>query len=177
MMNNNNEDFKVKYYDLYRVVNYIKEITKMIELENKNKNKVDNFELSNYWVYSEKNEELQKLLKNILFFSGYLTIVDKEEYKENFKNMDDKMIKFTSNEPKLIEMDSNEIQSNKNNLLKKIKIIQGNQRNQRKQRNRQNQQNRRKVQLLEHFYQLFLMQLFFNLNVKDLVAEQESGYN
>jgi len=30
----------------------------------KNKNKVDNFELSNYWVYSEKNEELQKLLKN-----------------------------------------------------------------------------------------------------------------
>jgi len=31
------------------------------------------------------------------------------------------MIKFTSNEPKLIEMDSNEIQSNKNNLLKKIK--------------------------------------------------------
>ncbi|KAG4081809.1 hypothetical protein H8356DRAFT_1319797 [Neocallimastix lanati (nom. inval.)] len=28
----------------------------------------------------------------------------------------------------------------------------------------------------EHVYQLFLMQLFFNLNVKGLVAEQESGY-
>jgi len=30
----------------------------------KNKNKVDNFELSNYCVYSEKNEELKKLLEN-----------------------------------------------------------------------------------------------------------------
>ncbi|ORY38468.1 hypothetical protein LY90DRAFT_704424, partial [Neocallimastix californiae] len=29
----------------------------------KNKNKSDNFELSNYWIYSEKNEELKNLLK------------------------------------------------------------------------------------------------------------------
>ena len=129
----------------------------------KNKNKVDNFELSNYWVYSEKNKELKKLLKNsnfnfdvkfinlicgkivdlsfdtysqieynylrkdisykdiwkVLFFSGYLTVADEKEYKENIKNMNDKMIKITSNESKLMEIDSKEIQSYKNILLEK----------------------------------------------------------
>jgi hypothetical protein len=129
----------------------------------KNKNKRDNFELSNYWIYSEKNEKLKNLLKNsnfnfnvkflnllcgkivdlsfdyyspieynylkkdnsykdiwkVLFFSGYLTEADEEEYKENIKNMNDKMIKITSNVSKLMEIDSDEIQSNKNNLLEK----------------------------------------------------------
>ncbi|KAL6592775.1 hypothetical protein U3516DRAFT_609969, partial [Neocallimastix sp. 'constans'] len=40
----------------------------------KNKNKRDNFELSNYWIYSEKNEKLKNLLKNSLVAeqeSGY----------------------------------------------------------------------------------------------------------
>ncbi|KAG4092379.1 hypothetical protein H8356DRAFT_1278505 [Neocallimastix lanati (nom. inval.)] len=40
----------------------------------KNKNKRDNFELSNYWIYSEKNEKLKNLLKNSLVTeqeSGY----------------------------------------------------------------------------------------------------------
>ncbi|KAL6625983.1 hypothetical protein U3516DRAFT_891001, partial [Neocallimastix sp. 'constans'] len=122
----------------------------------KNKNKGDNFELSNYWIYSEKNEKLKNLLKNsnfnfnvkflnllcgkivdlsfdnyspieynylkkdnsykdiwkVLFFSGYLTVADEEEYKENIKNMNNKMIKIKSNKSKLMEIDSNEIQSN-----------------------------------------------------------------
>ncbi|KAG4105826.1 hypothetical protein H8356DRAFT_1286807 [Neocallimastix lanati (nom. inval.)] len=115
----------------------------------KNKNKGDNFELSNYWIYSEKNEKLKNLLKNIdlsfdnyspieynylkkdnsykdiwkvLFFSGYLTVADEEEYKENIKNMNNKMIKIKSNKSKLMEIDSNEIQSNKNNLLEKKEL-------------------------------------------------------
>ncbi|KAG4092748.1 hypothetical protein H8356DRAFT_1278144 [Neocallimastix lanati (nom. inval.)] len=40
----------------------------------KNKNKRDNFELSNYWIYLEKNEKLKNLLKNSLVAeqeSGY----------------------------------------------------------------------------------------------------------
>ncbi|KAL6592996.1 hypothetical protein U3516DRAFT_649030 [Neocallimastix sp. 'constans'] len=35
----------------------------IIKFFQKNKNKSDNFELSNYWIYSEKNEELKNLLK------------------------------------------------------------------------------------------------------------------
>ena len=31
---NNNEDFKFKYYDLYSIINYIKEKIKKTELEN-----------------------------------------------------------------------------------------------------------------------------------------------
>ena len=49
----------------------------------------------------------------VLLFSGYLTVADEEEYKENIKNMNDAMIKITSNEPELMEMDSNEIQKYK----------------------------------------------------------------
>jgi len=33
-ISNNNKDYKVKYYDLYSLVNYIKEINKKIELVN-----------------------------------------------------------------------------------------------------------------------------------------------
>jgi len=33
-ISNNNEDYKVKYYDLYSIINYINEIIKKIELEN-----------------------------------------------------------------------------------------------------------------------------------------------
>jgi len=147
-------DFKKKYggYSYFSDKGIIKNIYNpysIMKFVQKNKNKVDNFELSNYWVYSEKNKELKKLLKNsnfnfdvkfinllcgkivdlsfdtysqieynylrkdisykdiwkVLFFSGYLTVADEKEYKENIKNMNDKMIKITSNEPKLIEMD------------------------------------------------------------------------
>jgi len=33
-LSNNNDDYKIKYYDLYSIINYIKEIIKKIELEN-----------------------------------------------------------------------------------------------------------------------------------------------
>ncbi|ORY25766.1 hypothetical protein LY90DRAFT_106129 [Neocallimastix californiae] len=33
-ISNNNEDYKVKYYNLYSIINYINEIIKKIELEN-----------------------------------------------------------------------------------------------------------------------------------------------
>jgi hypothetical protein len=49
----------------------------------------------------------------VLLFYGYLKVADEEEYKENIKNMNDAMIKITSNEPELMEMDSNEIQKYK----------------------------------------------------------------
>ncbi|KAG4083522.1 hypothetical protein H8356DRAFT_1299323 [Neocallimastix lanati (nom. inval.)] len=162
------ERLKKKYggYSCVSNIGIIKNIYNpysIMKFVQKNKNKRDNFELSNYWIYSEKNEKLKNLLKNsnfnfnvkflnllcgkivdlsfdkyspieynylkkdnsykdiwkVLFFSGYLTEADEEEYKENIKNMNDKMIKITSNESKLMEIDSDEIQSNKNNLLEK----------------------------------------------------------
>jgi len=33
-ISNNNKDYKIKYYDLYNAVNYIKEIIKKTKLEN-----------------------------------------------------------------------------------------------------------------------------------------------
>ena len=162
------ERLKKKYggYSCVSNIGIIKNIYNpysIMKFVQKNKNKRDNFELSNYWIYSEKNEKLKNLLKNsnfnfnvkflnllcgkivdlsfdyyspieynylkkdnsykdiwkVLFFSGYLTEADEEEYKENIKNMNDKMIKITSNVSKLMEIDSDEIQSNKNNLLEK----------------------------------------------------------
>jgi len=162
------ERLKKKYggYSCVSNIGIIKNIYNpysIMKFVQKNKNKRDNFELSNYWIYSEKNEKLKNLLKNsnfnfnvkflnllcgkivdlsfdyyspieynylkkdnsykdiwkVLFFSGYLTVADEEEYKENIKNMNDKMIKITSNKSKLMEIDSNEIQSYKNNLLEK----------------------------------------------------------
>ncbi|KAL6611822.1 hypothetical protein U3516DRAFT_550657 [Neocallimastix sp. 'constans'] len=162
------ERLKKKYggYSCVSNIGIIKNIYNpysIMKFVQKNKNKRDNFELSNYWIYSEKNEKLKNLLKNsnfnfnvkflnllcgkivdlsfdkyspieynylkkdnsykdiwkVLFFSGYLTEADEEEYKENIKNMNDKMIKITSNKSKLMEIDSNEIQSYKNNLLEK----------------------------------------------------------
>ncbi|KAG4082345.1 hypothetical protein H8356DRAFT_1437809 [Neocallimastix lanati (nom. inval.)] len=68
--------------------------------------------------YLKKDNSYKDIWK-VLFFSGYLTEADEEEYKENIKNMNDKMIKITSNKSKLMEIDSNEIQSYKNNLLEK----------------------------------------------------------
>jgi hypothetical protein len=162
------ERLKKKYggYSCVSNIGIIKNIYNpysVMKFVQKNKNKRDNFELSNYWNYPEKNEKLKNFLKNsnfsfnakflnllcgkivdlsfdyyspieydylkkdnsyndiwkVLFFSGYLTVADEEEYKENIKNMNDKMIKITSNESKLMEIDSNEIQSYKNNLLEK----------------------------------------------------------
>ncbi|KAG4082797.1 hypothetical protein H8356DRAFT_1437452 [Neocallimastix lanati (nom. inval.)] len=73
----------------------------------------DNFELSNYWVCSEKSEELKNLLKinNLNFdtarkyyiFFGYLTVADEEKYKENIKIMNILIIKISSNNPKVVK--------------------------------------------------------------------------
>ena len=38
----NNEDYKFKYYDLYSVVNYIKEINKKTELQNNFSSEINN---------------------------------------------------------------------------------------------------------------------------------------
>ena len=162
------ERLKKKYggYSCVSNIGIIKNIYNpysVMKFVQKNKNKRDNFELSNYWNYPEKNEKLKNFLKNsnfnfnakflnllcgkivdlsfdyyspieydylkkdnsyndiwkVLFFSGYLTVADEEEYKENIKNMNNKMIKIKSNKSKLMEIDSNEIQSYKNNLLEK----------------------------------------------------------
>ena len=41
-ISNNNEDYKFKYYDLYSVVNYIKEINKKTELQNNFSSEINN---------------------------------------------------------------------------------------------------------------------------------------
>ncbi|KAG4082901.1 hypothetical protein H8356DRAFT_1437395 [Neocallimastix lanati (nom. inval.)] len=70
--------------------------------------KTDNFELSNYWVYSEKSEKLKNLLKinNLNFdveFLNLLCIADEEKYKGNIKNMNILIIKISSNNPKVVK--------------------------------------------------------------------------
>ncbi|KAG4083524.1 hypothetical protein H8356DRAFT_1748951 [Neocallimastix lanati (nom. inval.)] len=42
-ISNNNEDYKVKYYELYSIINYINEIIKKIELENVFSSKFNKF--------------------------------------------------------------------------------------------------------------------------------------
>ncbi|KAL6593584.1 hypothetical protein U3516DRAFT_834195 [Neocallimastix sp. 'constans'] len=66
--------------------------------------------------YLRKNISYEDIWK-VLFFSGYLTVADEEEYKENIKNMNDIKIKYTSNDPKVYKMKSNEIQKYKNELI------------------------------------------------------------
>ncbi|KAG4081626.1 hypothetical protein H8356DRAFT_1438614 [Neocallimastix lanati (nom. inval.)] len=106
-------------YNAYTIMNFIVH----------NMNQSDDFKLSSYWVNTGNDNELKKIITNsnlnfdtsgdFYFFSGYLTVADEKEYKENIKNMNDEMIKITSTDPTLMEMDSNEIQKYKSNLLKK----------------------------------------------------------
>ncbi|KAL6588859.1 hypothetical protein U3516DRAFT_819885 [Neocallimastix sp. 'constans'] len=73
------ERLKKKYggYSCVSNIGIIKNIYNpysIMKFVQKNKNKRDNFELSNYWIYSEKNEKLKNLLKNSLVAeqeSGY----------------------------------------------------------------------------------------------------------
>ncbi|KAL6589735.1 hypothetical protein U3516DRAFT_652619 [Neocallimastix sp. 'constans'] len=73
------ERLKKKYggYSCVSNIDIIKNIYNpysIMKFVQKNKNKRDNFELSNYWIYSEKNEKLKNLLKNSLVAeqeSGY----------------------------------------------------------------------------------------------------------
>ncbi|ORY38471.1 hypothetical protein LY90DRAFT_672566 [Neocallimastix californiae] len=65
------ERLKKKYggYSCVSNIGIIKNIYNpysIMKFVQKNKNKRDNFELSNYWIYSEKNEKLKNLLKNIV---------------------------------------------------------------------------------------------------------------
>ncbi|KAG4085993.1 hypothetical protein H8356DRAFT_1282478 [Neocallimastix lanati (nom. inval.)] len=73
------ERLKKKYggYSCVSNIDIIKNIYNpysIMKFVQKNKNKRDNFELSNYWIYSEKNEKLKNLFKNSLVAeqeSGY----------------------------------------------------------------------------------------------------------
>ncbi|KAL6589940.1 hypothetical protein U3516DRAFT_858475 [Neocallimastix sp. 'constans'] len=87
------ERLKKKYggYSCVSNIDIIKNIYNpysIMKFVQKNKNKRDNFELSNYWIYSEKNEKLKNLLKNNLASEqesghGIIDIVSKSDDKNS----------------------------------------------------------------------------------------------
>ncbi|ORY05402.1 hypothetical protein LY90DRAFT_678449 [Neocallimastix californiae] len=141
------ERLKKKYggYSCVSNIGIIKNIYNpysVMKFVQKNKNKRDNFELSNYWNYPEKNEKLKNFLKNSNF-----------NFNAKFLNLLCGKI-FTSFHHLPI--------SNKKKSKKSKKTTESTELTE--------------SSPPEHFYQLFLMQLFFNLNVKGLAVEQESGH-
>jgi len=103
IITNSNLNFDVKFLSLF--------CNKIIKLSFDKDYQFDH----NYLIKDTPYKDVWRLL----LFSGYLTVADEKEYKENIKNMNDEMIKITSTDPTLMEMDSNEIQEYKSNLLKK----------------------------------------------------------
>jgi hypothetical protein len=72
-------------------------------------------------ILTLKKNYLKDEVWTVLLHSGYITLSDKEGYKQNIKEMDDQIIKLLLGESKLNENDVNEdlIKKYKNNQLNK----------------------------------------------------------
>jgi hypothetical protein len=72
-------------------------------------------------ILTLKKNYLKDEVWTVLLHSGYITLSDKEGYKQNIKEMDDQIVKLLQSESKLNENDVNEdlIKKYKNNQLNK----------------------------------------------------------
>ncbi|KAL6593578.1 hypothetical protein U3516DRAFT_834192 [Neocallimastix sp. 'constans'] len=132
-------------------------------------------------ILTLKKNYLKDEVWTVLLHSGYITLSDKEGYKQNIKEMDDQIIKLLLGESKLNENDVNE------DLIKKYKNNQSN-------KHLDNNIHRyikfkfndyltclsqyhlfANEKEYENVYQVLLMQIFIFCKIYGLTAEENSG--